>query len=432
MQVERGCDARRLALVDDLHRALRRSQGVVAKHDAQPAQRRVNLVEAAVERDRTGLADLACGLEQEHRFEIDLRPGMPDALAALHPFLLWRQLVEPAVGCQVVLSFQPGPVAPVQCLQAARVGRLQPRQELRPCGPEMAFDLALPGRMEGTRVDQCRAQRGADHGQMPATEAGAEVHVQAPGDAPALHRLAQHLQERRSPLVEVELAVGDDPGGVVEGGEQVGLAQTPALVADCRSVQAVGLPEITGKGECEPPQVLLWPLLLADHQPLAGEQPVQGRGRQRNLRRHGARLPRLPDHLADAQFGSVRLDRQHRLDHFRRHPPRLRAVAAALRQQPLEAALPVEPEPVVDRPFRNPHPAAAGNLPHFRGLHPDQRCGAIRRLVQNRRQNLEPEQRYRLPVLFPVVRHPSSPLYPLHRGPELARGIIFGATGRRG
>ena len=101
MQIKRGCDARRLALVDDLHRALRRSQGIEAEHDALPAQRRVDLVEMVVQAHRARLGDAPHGLEQEQVVEIDLRPGMPDALAAVHPFLQRRQVVKSAVGCLV-------------------------------------------------------------------------------------------------------------------------------------------------------------------------------------------------------------------------------------------------------------------------------------------------------------------------------------------
>ena len=87
------------------------------------------------------------------------------------------------------------------------------------------------------------------------------------------------------------------------------------------------------------------------------------RGRPRILRRDLSRLRRPPNHLGDTHLGSVRVDRQQRFDRIRRYPPRLRAVAAALRQLPLEAPLPVEPEPAIGGPFRKLDAATVGNLP---------------------------------------------------------------------
>ena len=258
-------------------------------------------------------------------------------------------------------------------------------------------------------MDQCDAQSGADHGQLLRAVARAEVHIQAPGDAPALNRLPKHLQERRRVLREHECAVRDKPGRVVQDGEQIRLPHAPALVAHRRSVHHVRLPEIAGIRKRPAPLVLLRPLLLPHHQPLTREQPVQRRGRQRDILRHRIRLPRLPDHLPDAQLGGLPLDRQHRIDHIRRHPPRLRPVAAAFRQQPIEAPRTIQSKPVVDRPFGDPHPAAARDVPHLRRLHTDQRSRPVRRLVQHRCQDLEPEQRYRPPMLFQRVTHRGAP-----------------------
>ena len=64
---------------------------------------------------------------------------------------------------------------------------------------------------------------------------------------------------------------------------------------------------------------------------------------------------------------------------------------------------------VVDRPFRNPNPAAVRDVPHPRRLHTDQRSGAIRCLVQDQHQRLESEQRLLLPVLLHGVAHHQCP-----------------------
>ena len=97
VQVERRCEPRRLALVNHLYRALRRSQGIEAEDDALPAERRVDLVEPAVKAHRARLGDTPLGLEQEQVVEIDLRPGMADVLAALGPLVQRRQVVQPAM-----------------------------------------------------------------------------------------------------------------------------------------------------------------------------------------------------------------------------------------------------------------------------------------------------------------------------------------------
>ena len=200
--------------------------------------------------------------------------------------------------------------------------------------------------------------------------------------------------------------MGDDPGGVVKSGEQVGLVQTPALVRERRSAHALRSPDIAGKRVRRAPNVLLRPFLLPGDQPLAGQSPVHCRGRQRILRRDFSRLRRPPDQLADTHLGGVRLDRQQRFGHIRRHPPRLRAVTAALPQLPLEAPLPVEPEPAVGGPFRKPDTAAVGNLPPSQPA-PESLLRRDPAALRNRRRHLVPEQRYCLPVLHYAFLYPS-------------------------
>ena len=73
-------------------------------------------------------------------------------------------------------------------------------------------------------------------------------------------------------------------------------------------MHGIRLPEFAGKTEGEPPHVLLDGLRLSHHQPLVGEQAVDGRRRQRRVVSDLAGLPGLLDHLADAQFRRVTLD----------------------------------------------------------------------------------------------------------------------------
>ena len=98
----------------------------------------------------------------------------------------------------------------------------------------------------------------------------------APGDG-----LLEHGQERGGVLGVREGGEGDDPGGVVEEGDEEGLSAS-APVAHLRPVHDIAHPQLAGVAEGEAPPVGGGRVAgRFVEQPLAREQPVHGRGRER-------------------------------------------------------------------------------------------------------------------------------------------------------
>ena len=107
----------------------------------------------------------------------------------------------------------------------------------------------------------------------------AVVDVEALGQSAAQDRLLEHGQEGGGVLCEREGGVGDDAGGIVEEGDEVGLVSRLALDGNGGAVHDVAHPAFAGAGEGEAAPVVARGYIGAlTHQPLAREDAVHGRG----------------------------------------------------------------------------------------------------------------------------------------------------------
>ena len=146
-------------------------------------------------------------------------------------------------------------------------------------GSEPAFDLALSGGLIRTGMDQGDAEPGADQGELAGPVACAVVDVEALGQPAADEGVPEHRQEGLGVLGGGEGGEGDDAGGVVDEGDEVGLAAATA-VPDLWPVHDVAHPQLAGVAEGEAAAVGAVRGLSVE-QALAAEQPVHGRGGER-------------------------------------------------------------------------------------------------------------------------------------------------------
>ena len=241
----------------------------------------------------------------------------------------------------VVLALDPRPQAAVQALQGLPPGIFDAAQ---PAGPERAeepFDLALPRRLERPGVDQRHAQPGADQGDMARAVGASVVDIEALRQAAPDQRVPEHRQEGRAVLGHGEGREGDDAGGVVDEGDQVGLAPGPAD-ADPGPVHDVAHPQLArlAVGEAAPVGAVVRRLPV--EQPLAGEKPVHGGRGERIL---DAFLARHPDDRPHRTGRVPGLQRDQAFGDLGRQAPGLPAVGARLRIQRVEAAAAVQLDP---------------------------------------------------------------------------------------
>ena len=236
------------------------------------------------------------------------------------------------------------------------------------------------------------AQLRAGHRDRLIDEAGAVINVgrarQAPGRDRALERHGQ-VQRVLAPPPPVP---GDEPGMVVQEGDQVGLPPP-----DQGAVQDIGDPQHVRGLSLEP----------AEHhgparvsQVLAREMPLQ-----RALRR---RIPGLgdhdPAHLRRGPLHVLPLQRRRHRQHALRGDRLALAVAG---QQCLESAGAPGPDPPVDGLARDLHAPAARPGVHLPGDAADHPAPLLRRqpFFQRRPDQPVPEQR--------GVLHPGPPQQPL-------------------
>ena len=426
--VERAGESRRPALVHHLQRPLRRRRGVVAERGGLPGQPVHDLVEPAHEADGAGIGDASSGLEQEQVLEVGPGRRPADPLAGRRPLVLRRHgAAEAAVRREVAFAVEPLLEAAVEGADVLQRRGRQAGEPLASGGAEESFDLAFPGRMVGSGVDQGDAEPGADHAELARAEVGAVVAVEPLRQAAPLDRLAQHLQVAGGILAEAELGVRDQPGGVVEQAEKVGLAPAALLVPDPGPVHDVGLPELAGgaggKAALVPCRAGRRPP-VAD-QPLAMEQPVDGRGRQLDLVGDAAGVAGAGDDLADAEVGVLLPDRQQRLDRLRLQPARGGAPAGP-RLQPVDAEPAVAPDPVAHRLRSDAAAPGAGDLPVALGQPGQRRGGLALRQMQDLCDDAVSEQRHLgscvgfgvFHVGFSCFRAPGAPSAPLQAFPR--------------
>jgi hypothetical protein len=121
-------------------------------------------------------------------------------------------------------------------------------------------------------VDECDAEPGAGVLEGVGTECRAVVDIEAPREAAFLEGADEAVTVAVEALGEVEAGVGDEPGMVVDHGEEVDLPEL-AFVRDAGAMHAVGLPEVVGKLGFETPAVFGKPRVLFDA--FALEEPVE-------------------------------------------------------------------------------------------------------------------------------------------------------------
>ena len=190
-------------------------------------------------------------------------------------------------------------------------------------------------------MHQHDAELRTHQGELAGAVGGAVVDIQALRQAAADQRVLEHGQEGLDVLGHGEGGEGDDPGGVVDEGDEVGLATAPA-VADLGPVHDVAHPQLAGlaEGEAAPVGAVR---RLAVEQPLAAQQPVHG---GRGERVTDALLGGRADDRAHRPGRVVGLQRDQALGDLGRQPPGLPAVGARLGVESLEAAIAVVPDPV--------------------------------------------------------------------------------------
>ena len=167
MDIERGGQAGGCAVMDHLEGSCWRRLGVVAQCDCLSDKGRIDLVEAAVQRDRVGLVDLACDLEQEQCIEIETRVGIADPFGIAGPAVEGCFTVEAAMRGEVILGLNPCAEVRVERFQVPDALLLERGQALVSTGSEQSLDLAFSSGMVGAGMDECDIKAAADDGQLP-------------------------------------------------------------------------------------------------------------------------------------------------------------------------------------------------------------------------------------------------------------------------
>ena len=371
-------------------------RGVADRHRLAGQLRR-GLIGVALELDRGGAGGHGPdGLPQERG--IQLGGGDEPGRARAPP--LQRRRPGRGVHPHVVLVLDPGGEPAVELLQAVRHpaaggglavgGDLD--QELPPHCLEKPFDFAASLRPVRRRVSDPDAQLRAGHRDRLIDEARPVINVGRARQAPRRDRALERRGQVQRVLAPPPPVPGDEPGMIVQEGDQVGLPSP-----DERAVQDVAGPQhVRGLG-LEP----------AEHhgparggQVLAGEMPLQ-----RALRR---RVPggghHDPPHLRRGPLHVLPLQRRRHRQHGLRGDRLALAVAG---QQRLEPARPPGPDPPVNGLTRDLHPAPARPGVHLAGDAADHPAPLLRRqpLLQRRPDQPVPEQR--------GVLHPGPPQQPL-------------------
>jgi hypothetical protein len=198
-----------------------------------------------------------------------------------------------ALGAVVVFPLDPGGQAAIERGEAGGILRRQTGEELGAHGSEEALDFALALGPVRAGLDQGDTELGAHQGQVLGAVIGPVVHIQALRQSAAQDGLAEHRQEGLGVLRQGKGGRGDDPGGIVDEGDQVGLTPGAITHRNARPVHDIAHPQLPGLGEGEAAPVAIARILLGpDHQAMAGEQPMHGGGRQRQVRGHLGGLAR--------------------------------------------------------------------------------------------------------------------------------------------
>ena len=333
--------------------------------DPAPDQLGADLVVPVVQAHDAVPAHLAALPQQEHGVEFGCRRGRPHLLGSERPALLGRVPLQAAVG-RVVVLVQPQRQTAVEGLEAGCGVRVERRQELVAHAAEKPLDFSLPRGLPDSGVDQSDPQPGAQRRQVARAVVRTVIHVE-PLRNPALEQ--SRLERRQERLVgfgEGEGCVGDDPRGVVQHRQEVGLA-APAPVAGVAArlgaVQHVALPQLVRETELEAAAVLrhLPAPRAGGRETLPPQQAVDRGPGQLHVGSRLAAGAHLQNHLAHRQARMPALDLDQRRGRLLRHAPQPAAVGAGLGVEGVESALPVQAHPVPERVGRHAPPPAAGN-----------------------------------------------------------------------
>ena len=192
-------------------------------------------------------------------------------------------------------------------------------------------------------MDERDAELCADQDELTGAVGGAIVDVEALGQPAADKGVLEHGQEGLHVLGGGEGGEGDDAGGVVDEGNEVGLAPAPAE-PDLGPVHDVAHPQLAGVAEGEAAAVGAVRGLLVEQAP-AAEEPMHGRGGERVI---DAALAGSLDDGAHRPCRIVDLQRNEALGDLGRQAAGLSPVGARLGVEGLEAAVAVEPDPPPD------------------------------------------------------------------------------------
>ena len=208
---------------------------------------------------------------------------------------------------------------------------------------------ALRIRLIRSCMDECDAQLGAHQRQMLGAVVGAVIDVQALRQSTAHQRMLEHRQERGGVLGQGERGVGHHAGGVVEEGDEVGLAPGAPGDGHGRTMHDIAHPQLAGvrEGEAAPIGGRGGIGALA-HQALAREQAMHARHGQHQLVGQRSAGACLRDDAAHRQCRVLLLDRDQQLGHVVGDLARPAAVGTRLGAQRIEAAGAVALEPVAD------------------------------------------------------------------------------------
>ena len=179
----------------------------------------------------------------------------------------------------MILALDPGPEAAVERLQAVQGLSIEVVEPAGAKRPEVTLYLALPRWLIGPGMDERDAKLCADQDELTGAVGGAIVDVEALGQPAADKGVLEHGQEGLNVLGGGEGGEGDDAGGVVDEGNEVGLAPASAE-PNLGPVHDVAHPQLAGVAEGEAAAVGAVRGLLVEQAP-AAEEPMHGRGGER-------------------------------------------------------------------------------------------------------------------------------------------------------
>jgi hypothetical protein len=95
-------------------------------------------------------------------------------------------------------------------------------------------------------VNQCNCQRSGRELQLAGAEGRSIVDVELSWQSPLPKRLGEAVHEGGQPLGRIKPSVGNQPGMVVDEGDQIAFTLFPAAEKN-RAVHDIGLPQIVGR-----------------------------------------------------------------------------------------------------------------------------------------------------------------------------------------